>query len=90
MQATKIATYRDKYFTTIEYEYRGHSYDVTYPNGWQVCCTPAHIQHRDAQERIDREIEREIELSKRPKIKQKSAQEVFDEWWDMMQNGWEE
>ena len=57
MKAKKIATFRDKWFTTIEYEYRGHRYDVEYPNGNQVCCTPAHIQHRDEQEKIDKMID---------------------------------
>lgn len=56
-RAKKVATFRDKYFTSIEYEYRGHKYDVTYANDMSCCCTPAHIQHRDAQERIDKEID---------------------------------
>ena len=49
----KIETYRDKYFTTIIYLYRGSKYEVVYPNGFNVCCTPAYIQHRDAQAEID-------------------------------------
>lgn len=56
-KATKVATYRDKYFTSCTFEYRGHTYDVTYANGISVCCTPAHIQHSDAQERIDKLID---------------------------------
>ena len=61
MKAKKIATYRDKHFTTIEYEYRGRHYDVTYPNGWQVCCSPAWVQHRDAQAEIDKQLDNLIE-----------------------------
>lgn len=57
-KSRKIATYKDFYFTTIEYEYRGHRYDVTYSNSWTACTTPARIQHQDAQERIDKMIER--------------------------------
>ena len=77
MKAKKIATFRDKWFTTIEYEYRGHRYDVEYPNGNQVCCTPAHIQHRDAQDRIDKLIE--APAGQREPID-------LDEIWEMM--GW--
>ena len=56
-KAKKIETFRDKYFTTIIYEYRGFKYEVTYSNGWQVCSTPAWVQHRDAQAKIDKMIE---------------------------------
>ena len=57
MQAKKIETYRDKYFSTVVYEYRGKQYEVTYPNGMDVCCSPAWVQHRDAQEKIDMELD---------------------------------
>lgn len=52
-KAKKVETYRDKYFTQIVYEYRGVRYEVEYANGHNVCCTPAWIQHRDAQAEID-------------------------------------
>lgn len=45
----KKEVFKDKYFTAIVYEYRGCTYEVTYANGWQVCCTPAWVQHRDEQ-----------------------------------------
>ena len=79
----KIATYRDKYFTTVEYEYRGCTYEVEYANGWQVCCTPAWIQHRDEQAKIDEMID-----NPKPVVNEetKSCEEQMDEIWEMM--GW--
>lgn len=80
-KAKKTAIYRDKYFTTIEYEYRNHYYEVTYPNGHSICCTPAHIQHRDAQDKIDNLIN-----NLKPEKEQQPFQEQLDEIWSMM--GW--
>lgn len=51
-----------KYSTSVEYEYRGKTYDVEYSNCWTYCVTPARIQHENAQ----REIDREIELESKP------------------------
>lgn len=80
MKAKKVETYRDKWFTTIVYEYRGCSYEVTYPNGSQVCCTPAWIQHRDEQEKIDKMFEKSnIETENKKQI-------TLDDIWEMM--GW--
>lgn len=78
-QAKKIETFRDKYFTTIIYEYRGCKYEVTYSNGWQVCCSPAWIQHRDAQSEID-------EMLDNPKKLAQVSPISMDEIWEMM--GW--
>lgn len=78
-QARKVETYRDKYFTTIVYEYRGHQYEVTYANGHQVCCSPAWIQHRDAQADIDKMLDN-------PKVETEAEQIDLDEIWDLM--GW--
>lgn len=61
MKAEKIETYKDKWFTTIVYLYRGKTYEVTYPNGSSVCCTPAYIQHRDEQEKIDKLLDNPTE-----------------------------
>lgn len=83
-KAKKVETYRDKYFTTIVYEYRGCKYEVEYANGWQVCCTPAWIQHRDAQEKIDKELD--APAKKEEKKNTKSFEEQMDEIWKML--GW--
>lgn len=82
-QAKKIETFRDKYFTTIVYEYRGQTYEVEYANGWQICCSPAWVQHRDEQAKIDEMID-----NPKPVIEkeQKTMKEQMDEIWEMM--GW--
>ena len=82
-KAIKKETFRDKYFTTIVYEYRGCTYEVTYANGCQVCCTPAWIQHRDEQAKIDDMIDNPKPL---PKKSEKTFDEQMDEIWEMM--GW--
>ena len=79
MKAKKLEVYRDKYFTCIVYEYRGHTYEVEYANGWQVCCTPAWIQHRDKQAEIDEMLD-----NPKPEIVQDINQEL-DEIWNMFE-----
>lgn len=79
-KAQKITTFRDAFFTTIEYEYRGCIYDVTYSNSWQACCTPAYIQHRDEQEKIDKMLDNPAPFDGQ------SMEEQLDEIWGMM--GW--
>lgn len=82
-KAKKVETYRDKHFTTIIYEYRGCKYEVTYPNGHQICCTPAWIQHRDEQEKIDNLLDNPVQV---PEKDTKPFEEQLDEIWDML--GW--
>ena len=79
MKAKKIETFRDKYTSTVVYEYRGKTYDVTYSNCWNYCCTPAWIQHRDEQAKIDAIIDN-------PKTEAKESHINLDEIWEMM--GW--
>ena len=43
-----------KHFNTVTYEYRGKQYDVEYANDYTCCVTPAYVQHRDAQAKIDK------------------------------------
>jgi len=81
-QAKKIEKFVDKYFTVIVYEYRGCKYEVEYANGWQVCCTPAWIQHRDAQAKIDDEID-----NIKPRLEGSTGPTDMDEIWDML--GWD-
>lgn len=83
VKAKKLETYRDKYFTTVVYEYRGCKYEVTYANGWQVCCTPAWVQHRDAQEEIDKMLDNPSPIVRR---ENKPIAEQMDEIWELM--GW--
>ena len=74
----KIDTFRDKYFNTVIYEYRGMTYEVEYANGMNCCCTPAYIQHRDAQAKIDASIENQ-------KPKQEAQPFDFDQIWEMLE-----
>lgn len=56
-KAKKVETFYGKYCSTVVYEYRGCTYEVEYANGWNYCCTPASVQHRDAQEKIDNALD---------------------------------
>lgn len=82
-QAKKIEAYRDKYFTTIVYEYRGCKYEVQYANGWQICCSPAWVQHRDEQEKIDKMLDNPEPIKE---VEHKPIEQQMDEIWEMM--GW--
>lgn len=82
-KAIKKEVFKDKYFTAIVYEYRGCTYEVTYANGWQVCCTPAWIQHRDAQAEIDKMLDNPNPAKP---VEHKPIEEQMDEIWEMM--GW--
>ena len=57
----KLFTMRDKYSSTVTYEYRGCTYEVTYSNCWTYCTTPAWIQHKDAQEKIDKALDNPVD-----------------------------
>ena len=54
-----IEKYYDKHTTHIVYEYKNHKYEVEYANDVTYCITPAYIQHKDAQSKIDKMIEQE-------------------------------
>lgn len=58
-KAVKKDTYYGKYSNTVVYEYRGRTYEVEYATCFTYCVTPAHIQHKDAQAKIDAIIEKE-------------------------------
>ena len=77
-KAKKMETYRDKYFTTIIYENRGMRYEVTYSNGWQVCCTPAWVQHKDAQEEIDKMLDNPAKEISGSSCKNPSMDEIYE------------
>lgn len=77
-QAKKVFTMYGKYSNTVIYEYRGIKYDVEYAKDLSYCVTSPKVQHQDAQERIDRELDA-------PKTKGKPVD--LDEIWNMM--GWD-
>lgn len=77
----------DKHIDTVEYEYRGCTYEVRYAKDWTISITSPRIQHKDAQERIDQIIDGEEE----EKHCTENAQVGFDKLWDYIQTGiWEE
>lgn len=55
----KLFTMYGKHSNVVTYEYRGKQYDVEYANDYTYCVTPAHIQHKNAQAKIDKIIEQE-------------------------------
>ncbi len=57
--ATGVKYYNRHISTFVEYEYRGKTYEVEYANDGSYCCPPAWLQHKDAQEKIDGQIEKE-------------------------------
>lgn len=57
----KIDTAYGKYTNTVTYEYRGCQYEVEYSHCWTYCITPAHIQHRDAQAKIDKALDNPVQ-----------------------------
>lgn len=59
MKAKKLHTIYDKYSNHVFYEYKGHKYEVEYPNSFTYCCTSPRVQHENAQSRIDMIIESE-------------------------------
>ena len=81
MKAKKLFTTYGKYSNIVTYEYRGKQYDVEFATDFSYCVTPAKVQHEDAQERIDKEIEQES----KPKT---SAKFNADEVYALM--GWDE
>ena len=60
----KLFTVYGKHSNIVTYEYKGKQYDVEYANNYTYCVTPAHIQHKDAQAKIDKIIEQESKESK--------------------------
>lgn len=75
---TGFKTYNRQYSTFVEYEYRGHKYEVEYPNDMSYYVTSPKVQHELAQARIDEEIEHEKDhISKYTG----DAEEGFEVFW---------
>lgn len=79
---TGFKYYNRQYGTFVEYEYRGKKYEVEYSNCWNYGNggNPA-AQHREAQERIDREIE-EANKPKKPVRYEGTAEYGFELFWE--------
>ena len=54
---TGFKTYNRQYSTFVEYEYRGHKYEVEYSNDMSYYVTSPKVQHELAQEKIDKMID---------------------------------
>ena len=82
-KAKRVYTAGTPYYWESEFEYRGEYYTVTYSSGFTTFKqTPAYIQHREAQERIDEMIDNPKSVSEiNP-----SFEKQLDEIWEML--GW--
>ena len=85
-KAKKVSTMGTPYYWESEFEYRGQYYTVTYSSGFSTFKqTPAYIQHREAQARIDEMLD-----NPKPIVKQMAEVKTFenqlDEIWKML--GW--
>lgn len=85
-KAKKICTMGTPYYWESDFEYRGQTYTVAYSSGFSAFKqTPAYIQHREAQARIDEMLDNPEPVQSVSEIKQ-SFEEQLDEIWEMM--GW--
>lgn len=84
-KAKKIHTMGTPYYWESEFEYRGQTYTVTYSSGFSALKqTPAYIQHREAQARIDEMLDNPKPVSE--SVSEMSFDEQLDEIWEML--GW--
>lgn len=85
-KAKKVCTMGTPYYWESEFEYRGETYTVTYSSGFSAFKqTPAYIQHREAQARIDEMLDN-LKPVLEPVLELKSFDEQLDEIWEML--GW--
>lgn len=57
-KAIKLFSTGNKYYFETHFEYRGHEYIVEYSSGYTTFSQkPAWLQHKEAQERIDRIVD---------------------------------
>ena len=86
-KAKKVCTMGTPYYWESEFEYRGQYYTVTYSSGFSSFKqTPAYIQHREAQARIDKMLDNPKPVNTKPVSDIKPFDEQLDEIWGML--GW--
>lgn len=74
------------YYWESEFKYRGQTYTVTYSSGFSAFKqTPAYIQHREAQARIDEMLDNPKPIVK-PMAEVEPFENQLDEIWEML--GW--
>ena len=81
-KAKKVCTMGTPYYWESEFEYRGQTYTVTYSSGFSaIKQTPAYIQHREAQKRIDEMLD-----NPKPIVEVEPFEKQLDQIWEML--GW--
>ena len=86
-KAKRLYTMGTQHYWESEFEYRGQKYTVTYSSGFSAFKqTPAYIQHREAQARIDEMIDNPKPVNPKPVSDIKPFDEQLDEIWEML--GW--
>lgn len=89
-KAKKVCTMGTPYYWESDFEYRGQTYTVTYSSGFSSFKqTPAYIQHREAQARIDEMLDNQesvSEINQSVSEINQSFEEQLDEIWEML--GW--
>lgn len=86
-KAKKVYTIGTPYYRESEFEYRGQTYTVTYSSGFSAFKqTPAYIQHREAQTRIDKMLDNPKPVSETASEIKPSFEEQLDEIWEIL--GW--
>ena len=86
-KAKKICTMGTPYYWESDFEYRGQTYTVTYSSGFSAFKqTPAYIQHREAQARIDEMLDNPEPVSEPVSEIKQSFEEQLDEIWEVL--GW--
>ena len=85
-KAKKINTFYEKDYNVVEYEYRGHTYQVTYPTNWTLCVSSPKTQHENAQWKIDKQIEDEKRQEQKEHRYEDSADYGFEVFWNYVEN----
>ena len=85
-KATGFKTYNRQYSTNVEYEYRGHTYEVEYANDWSYCVTPAKVQHEEAQEYIDNLIDNPKKDEPKEVRYEDTAEYGFKKFWEYVED----
>lgn len=84
-KAKKICTMGTPYYWESDFEYRGQTYTVTYSSSFSAFKqTPAYIQHREAQARIDEMLDNPESVSEPVSESDQSFEEQLDEIWEML------
>jgi len=79
-KATGFKYRNGNYSTFVEYEYKGHTYEVEFSNCMNYLCPSPAVQHRNAQDAIDEMIE--ASANSKPSRYEDSAEYGFNLFWE--------